>query len=115
MKLSRRGFVKASAASAAFTRSAARAMATQPPALVIYDSRIVQSRSFAQSHGAPMIDIALQHDTRWRDIRAGLPQGRIVGLTRWSDFVSMRGIAVAQGLRVAAERPFGALHLWELG
>ena len=115
MKLSRRSFVQAGAVGSLLAGSSVSAMATDTPTLVIYDSRIAQARAFAEAHTAPKLDIARQHGLRWRDVRASLPAGRIIGLTRWSDFVMVRGIAGEQGRRVLTERAVDALRLWELG
>lgn len=123
MNLGRRDFVKAGVSAAgaagslltapAFARASAARGA--PPALVVYDSRLPASRAFAQSYDAPLLDVAHEHGSRWRGARARLPEGRIVGLTRWSDFVLMRGFAGEQLKRTRTERRLGDLRYWELG
>ena len=115
MRLDRRSFVKAGAAVSALSGlgTAARAAATVP-ALVVYDSRLPASRTFAGGHTAPGLDIAAEHGRLWRNVRTGLPAGRVIGLTRWSDLVILRGFAQEQGKRLRQERRVGALFLWEL-
>ena len=62
-----------------------------------------------------MIDVAEEHGRRWAALRDALPQGRIVGLTRWSELVIARGYAQEQGKRLRHERRVGKYFAWELG
>ncbi|MBC2651201.1 hypothetical protein H7F50_03265 [Novosphingobium flavum] len=115
MRLDRRKFVKASAAVSALSGLGATARAaTQAPALVIYDSRLSESCAFADRHGALKFDIAAEHGQLWRGMRSGLPAGRVIGLTRWSDLVIVRGYAGEQGKRLRHHRKLGRLFVWEL-
>ena len=115
MRLDRRSFVKASAAASAVAGAgtAARA-AAQAPVLVVYDSRHPESRAFAEGEPAPRLDIAAEHGRMWRGLRTQLPAGKVVGLTRWSDLVIVRGYAGEQGKRLRHERKFGQFFVWEL-
>ena len=115
MRLDRRSFVKAGAAASAITGigTAARAAALAP-VLVIYDSRVPGSRAFADGHNAPRLDVAAEHGQRWRGLRATLPEGRVIGLTRWSDLVIVRGYAGEQGKRLRHQRKIGRFFAWEL-
>ena len=85
------------------------------PALVVYDSRIPRSVAFARLHGGAKLDVATQDARRWRRLREPLPAGRIVGLTRWSDLVLVRGFGEDQRKRLRSEMRDGALFRWELG
>jgi hypothetical protein len=114
MKLSRRNFVKSAGATALAAGTAAPALAGPAPGLIIYDSRVPESVVFASRRAGARLDLAGQHGTRWRDLRAALPAGPIVGLTGWSDFVLVRGFAGEQRRRVRSLRKVGALHAWEL-
>ena len=71
---------------------------------LVYDSRIPESAHFAAQHSAQQrIDLATAGD--WANIRAGGPAaGAVEGLTRWSDWVALRGAFEEQGLRLADER-----------
>jgi hypothetical protein len=86
----------------------ASAQAALPPALVVFDSRVAESRAFAA--GFPL---AARHDVALGPLAlrrrlAGVAPGRVEGLTGWSDWVTLRGAARGQGLRVAAEQAVNA-------
>ncbi|WP_157083135.1 hypothetical protein [Novosphingobium lentum] len=85
---------------------AARAMQQQlVQRLVVYDSRIAESRAFASAQtGFPAIDIGDAHETLWRSIRDVAHHGRVDGLTGWSDWVAVRGALQGKGLRLVAEQ-----------
>ncbi len=115
MKLSRRSLIKAGAITAA-TAATLKSAAAQGPALIVYDSRLLESVVFAQSLGGAKLDVAHEDHTFWAALRAGAPKGRVVGLTRWSDLVVVRGELEAQGKRLKAERqsdPHAPFH-WEM-
>lgn len=69
---------------------------------------------------APGIDLARDRLRGWTAVRATGGVDRIEGLTRWSDWVAVRGALLAQGYRVAAEQrvgsagPEAALFRWSL-
>lgn len=113
MRVSRRAFVKAAAVASAAGATPVLAAATV--ALVIYDSRLPQSRLWAARIGGPVVDVAEQHATRWQTLRAPLPEGRIIGLTRWSDFILARGFAAEQRRPLRGTRRAGDLNLWDIG
>ncbi len=83
-----------------------------PTRLAIYDSRITESRYFAghaAQQGLRLFDIAGQDDALWRDARAGFgrkPREEVIGLTRWTDWVNLRGLLNEQGLRLTREVRF---------
>lgn len=112
--VTRRGLLKAGAVAGAAVAVPAGAMALNGAATVVHDSRVPESRAFARMAGGAMLDLADQHGQRFAAIRAGLPKGRIEGLTRWSDFVALRRELYRQGFRVTAERRSGVLIRWSM-
>lgn len=104
--IDRRGLLRAGtlAAAAAGTPGAARAAAAALPALVVFDSRVAESRAFAQ--GFPL---ASRHDLALGPLAlrarlSALEGGRIEGLTGWADWVALRGAARGTGLRLSADQ-----------
>lgn len=73
--------------------------------MVVYDSRIAESRLFARPlAGRTKLDVAAGHGSRWAALRnASHGPGRIEGLTAWSDWVAVRGEFERRGLRVVHE------------
>lgn len=112
MRLSRRSFIKAGAAATA--AAPALAFAVPRPALVVFDSRIAESRAFARAFAAPAIDIAREDADLWRQLRAVAPQGQVVGLTGWSDWVLARGFLEEKGKRLREEVATGQLFRWTM-
>lgn len=88
------------AASAAVTGARGSAGAgrgtSAAPGLVVYDSRIPESRRFAQVQG---LDLAHGYAA----LLAHPGCARIEGLTRWSDYVALRGHFGDRGMRVMRE------------
>jgi Ni,Fe-hydrogenase III small subunit len=115
MKLTRRSFVATGSAATALLGTGSLTSAQAKPALVVYDSRIARSAAFAQGHAAQRMDIASEGARRWRALRDVLPEGPVIGLTKWSDYVLVRGFAEEQRKRLKREQRVGDLHLWELG
>lgn len=104
--LRRRDLLKAGAlVGAAALPRGANAVGRKMP-LVVFDSRLAEARGFLRAQPAALrIDLARADATRWGLIRSGLPPGRPVeGLTRWSDWVGLRGELQTQGFRLACER-----------
>ncbi|NKJ43398.1 hypothetical protein [Novosphingobium sp. SG720] len=101
--LDRRTLLRTGTLVAAGTALPAGAQAVAPPALVVFDSRVAESRAFAAS-----FPLAARHDVMHGPLAlrrrlAGLAPGRVEGLTGWSDWVTLRGAARGQGLRPTAE------------
>lgn len=113
MKLSRRSFIKAGVATAAASVPALP-LAAQPPALVVFDSRFAESRALARHFAAPVIDISREDANFWRKLRAAAPNGRVIGLTGWSDLVLARGFLEEKGKRLREEIPSGKLFRWTM-
>ena len=117
MKLTRRALVKTGVAAAAAGAVPMQAIAAGGrPVLVVYDSRLPESAAFARTSGAARIDIAAEDANFWRGLRAPVPAGRVVGLTRWADLVVARGWLEEQGKRLKLEEQLvpGGLFRWEL-
>ena len=115
MRLTRRTFVVSGGAAVSLMGTGAWAAAQSGPALVIYDSRLPRSVAFARSIAAERLDIAGEGARRWNTLRKALPPGRIIGLTRWSDYVLVRGFAEEQRKRLTREERLGDLLVWEMG
>ena len=104
MKVSRRNLIKAGAVTAVSATVTVRSTAADRPALVVYDSRLPESVAFAATLVGLTLDVAHEDRNFWSTLRAGAPAGRVVGLTRWSDLVIIRGELEAQGKRLKSER-----------
>jgi hypothetical protein len=113
MRLTRRNFVKVGAAAAVVTPSA-RLLATTKTELFVFDSQLTESVREANIASAPLLDIAAQQKSNMRALRSALPKGAIAGLTRWSDYVLVRGYAEEQGKRIKTERQRGHLIEWRM-
>ena len=111
----------AGSGAAASIPSAARA--TFAPTILFADTRLPATGGFvAGAAGARVIDIATAEDDLWREVRDFVPAGsRVRGLTRWSDWITLRGVLLEKGLRVRDERAADpaltgdtALFHWEM-
>jgi hypothetical protein len=85
-----------------------------PPALLVYDSRLAQSRTFGSRHAGRAVDLAGEHVNLWRNLRSVRTTGTVVGLTRWSDYVQARALLEEQRLRLRTEARWGSLFFWEM-
>lgn len=106
MRIDRRTMLRGSAlagAAVAIPASAA-AMAAAEPHFIVFDSRIAESADFGRTKaGAAALDLAGADADQWRALRALSGHARIEGLTRWSDWVAVRGVLEEKGLRLAGE------------
>jgi hypothetical protein len=82
--------------------------------MIVYDSRLPQSRGLLRQNSPRAIDVADEHANFWRTLRNTVPRGRVVGLTCWSDLVQARGLLEEKGLRLRAEARCGRLFYWEM-
>ncbi|MEI6641785.1 MAG: hypothetical protein WCL10_07080 [Novosphingobium sp.] len=99
MRATRRGLLKGGAlAGAAAAIPVAAGAAAGVVAVVVYDSRLAESASFAGGQGIDLARLSL------REVQAALAGAtRVEGLTRWSDWTVLRGLLEEQGLRRRAE------------
>jgi hypothetical protein len=121
MIISRRSMLKAgAAASAAITLPAFAAKNVST--LILFDSRIPESRAFARAASGAMVDLADVETSQWTALRADFAgKYRVVGLTGWTDWVTARGFLEERGLRLTSETSVpapvsGKAHLfrWEM-
>ncbi len=114
MNISRRTILKGAGAIGA--ASALPAFAAEPtPGLIVFDSRIPESRAFAAGKNAVLIDVAHEDKSFWRNLRS-VPAGQVAGLTTWSDWVVVRGYLEEQRLRLRSEARVdnSALFKWRM-
>lgn len=104
MRTDRRTVLKGAIAAGALVGQSGRALATSP-GLVIGDSAIPASRAFVESHPiAAGIDLARDRMRLWAALGALDGTVHVEGLTRWSDWVAVRGALIGRGYRVAEEQ-----------
>ncbi|MBX9664513.1 hypothetical protein [Novosphingobium sp.] len=98
MRTTRRDVLKSGVLAGAVAAVPVAAHAAQAEAVVVYDSRLAESASFAGGRGIDLAVVSL------RDAHAALADAeRVEGLTRWSDWTVLRGLLEEQGLRRTAE------------
>ena len=114
MNISRRSVLKGALAAVAAGSAGSTALGVRSDALLVFDSRLRQSREFATTHAGPLIDLAREHATLWRQLRGLRTRGSVIGLTRWSDFVQVRSLLAERGSRLRAQARCGRLFYWEL-
>jgi len=114
MNLTRRCFMKSAMLAASAAAAPAGAAAPPPAAMIVYDSRLPQSRALLGRRAHCALDVAQEHANLWRTLRGAAPRGRVVGMTTWSDLVLARGLLEEKGLRLRAEARRGALFYWEM-
>ncbi|WP_284124316.1 hypothetical protein [Parerythrobacter aestuarii] len=124
--MDRRTVIKGSAAASAAIGVPVAARASHPSGdtVLIFDSRIPESASFAAERRKEMrlVDIACADEQGWPMLRGALPEAsEVEGLTGWSDWVSVRGELEARGWRFHRDNPIpaplsGKAHLfrWSL-
>lgn len=121
MIVSRRSMLKAGAAASAAITVPAFA-AARVSTLILFDSRIPESRAFARTVSGVMIDLADIETAQWAKLRADFAgKHRALGLTGWTDWVTARGFLEERGLRLTSETSVpapvsGKAHLfrWEM-
>ena len=115
MTISRRSVLQgALVAAGALATGAGGELAVPPAALLVYDSRLPQSRALAIRHAGRSVDLAHEHANLWRTLRRLRIRGRVVGLTGWSDLVQVRALLGERGRRLRAEVRCGRLFYWEM-
>ena len=102
MRADRRTLLKGAAALVAVPLAGGAALAT--PRLVVFDSRVPESASFAARMAGIRIDLARAHETLWVGLRSYRGDiGAVEGLTGWSDWIAVRGEFEGRGLRLGSE------------
>ena len=101
MSITRRSVLQGALVVAATLSARTSGALAPPPALLVYDSRLDQSRTFRSRHA-------------WRNLRSVRPTGTVAGLTRWSDYVQTRVLLEEQRLRLRTEARLGPLFYWEM-
>ncbi len=115
MSITRRSALQgALLAVAGFSVGSRRALATPARTLLVYDSRLPQSRALRDRHLGPAVDLRDEHANFWRTLRSGAHAGRVIGLTRWSELVQARSLLQERGLRLREETRQGQLYYWEM-
>ena len=105
------GALVAAAAASAVT---ARELKVPPAALLVYDSRLPQSRAFSSCHSGRSVDLAREHANLWRTLRSLRSSGTVVGLTCWSDYVQARALLEERRRRLRTEARCDRLFYWEM-
>jgi len=113
MNITRRSLLKCALVAATAVPGTSR-LRPEPGVLLVYDSRLPQSLALQQSHVGRAIDLAHEHANRWENLRRLRPDGRVVGLTSWSDLVQVRGLLEQRGSRLRAQARCGRLFYWEM-
>ena len=106
-----KGALLAAASAATLT---GRAIGMPSAAMIVYDSRLAQSRGLLGQNSPRAVDVAVEHANFWRTLRGTAPRGLVVGLTSWSDLVLVRGLLQEKGLRLRTEIRRGELFYWEM-
>ena len=114
MSITRRSVLQGALVVAATLSARTSGALAPPPALLVYDSRLAQSRTFRSRHAGRAVDLAGEHANLWRNLRSVRTTGTVVGLTRWSDYVQARALLEEQRLRLRTEARWGSLFFWEM-
>jgi len=90
----------AAVAAGALPAAAARAPAT---GVLLFDPRSAPARALAaKAQGERLVAVVGDPVRLWRDALAD-DRGPVRGLTRWSDYLLLRGLAEENGLRLRSE------------
>ncbi|WP_091148994.1 hypothetical protein [Novosphingobium sp. CF614] len=77
--------------------------------LIVFDSRLPESASFAAGVAGQRFDLARAHETQWAELRGDLPEvGGVEGLIGWSDWTAVRGELESRGFRRTSEARIAA-------
>ena len=115
MSITRRAVLQGALVSAAtLATGTSNAIAVTPQALLVYDSRLPQSRALRSAHAGRVLDLAYEQVNLWRNLRSLRAGGRVVGLTCWSDYVQVRSLLEERRSRLRAEARCGRLFYWEM-
>ena len=87
----------------------------QGPTLALVDGRSRVSRAFRHEFACESIDVSEEDRTAWRRLRCWRGAGRVVGLTRWSEYLQARAVLEERGMRLRREISHHDLIQWEMG
>jgi hypothetical protein len=111
---SRRYLLKASAATSLVLGYGAHAGLQTGSGLFITDSRLPESLVLARKLDLKILDIASENENMWASLRHFSHAGDVSGLTRWSDWVLIRGMLEEKGKRVRQQTRIGGLFYWRM-
>jgi hypothetical protein len=120
MKLTKRDFVKAAAATVVIAAAASRASGSSEFDAVVYNDWFPQARAFAEglaAQGARVLPVAGDAGRLWYDtLRALVSQGhrRIAGMTTHTDLLILETLARDTRLHVSQRESAGRLVSWVL-
>ncbi len=101
MRVSRRAMLRGGALAGSALAVPALAVEAQRLPVIVFDSKIAESVAFvATQNGSRSIDLGDG------GVMGGIPQGNpryVTGLTRWSDWIVLRGLLEERGLRTTEE------------
>lgn len=72
------------------------------------------SHAFRHEVACECIDVSQEERTAWRQLRRWSAAGRVVGLTRWSEYLQARAVLEERGMRLWREIPHQDLIRWEM-
>ncbi len=117
MRVSRRALIQSGITATAIAVATGGLQAASRQPIILFDSRILRSREFAEAgrrEARLLIDVAQQEALLWSALRRDLPPGPVIGLTRWSDLVHVRGYLEEKGKRLIRETRNAMLFEWEM-
>ena len=114
MSITRRSVLQGALVVAATLSARTSGALAPPPALLVYDSRLAQSRTFAESPRRARGRPGRRACQPVAESAQRATDGTVVGLTRWSDYVQARALLEEQRLRLRAEARWGSLFFWEM-
>ena len=120
MELDRRGVLALGGAAVAAAPALGALPAGRGSAVLIFDPASVEARALAApAKGYRLVALTGDPVRLWRD---GLAEhrGPVAGLTRWSDYLVLRGLAEEGGLRLRSEERVATgrgplLVRWQMG
>jgi hypothetical protein len=112
--ISRRNMLAAGAIASAAATIPVCAIRDRGNRTTVVDSRFAGSREFAAARRGLIIDVAQNPITLWSALRQIPTEASVVGLTRWSDFIAVRGPLESLGLRVRHFKQKGELIDWAM-
>lgn len=100
MIFTRRIFLAGGAIASAAIPVSVRAIEVLRNQITVFDSRFARSQMFAAAGLGETVDVAQNPVNLWSALRDVPTGASVVGLTRWSEFIAIRGQLESTGLRV---------------